>query len=234
MHHQRGRNICSCGRFSPFFWAGQGPCRVRRPVRSTGELACNPMSRKPLRDPKGMPLILTRGNMNAKRGQEPMSRSMQLHFISVTVFFIYRFIVLDQISQEWYSRGSAMTNHKKVISRHWTGTAFLSQKKRYTKKIDQSVKMLWHRFSLGVACSYSSARDPIVKAYDQYVCFSYLVFYQLLFVIQQWLAAVKIQSAWRGHVVRSRLRIEAKELPDPQRNSAAIVIQVKIIQVKII
>ena len=40
--------------------------------------------------------------------------------------------------------------------RHWTGTAFLSQKKGMLK-IDQSVKMSWHRLSMGVACSYSSA-----------------------------------------------------------------------------
>lgn len=54
-----------------------------------------------------------------------------------------------------------------------------------------------------------------------------LVCYVLFHLFLQWLAAVTIQSAWRGHVVRSRLKREAKEPWDPQRNSAATVIQVK-------
>ena len=40
---------------------------------------------------------------------------------------------------------------------HWTGTAFLSQQKRYILKIDQSVKMSWHRLNMGVECFYLSA-----------------------------------------------------------------------------
>ena len=43
-----------------------------------------------------------------------MSRSMQLHYISVTAFS-YTDLFLERISLEWDSRGSAMTNHKKVI-----------------------------------------------------------------------------------------------------------------------
>ncbi|XP_068673772.1 leucine-rich repeat and IQ domain-containing protein 1-like isoform X1 [Montipora foliosa] len=43
--------------------------------------------------------------------------------------------------------------------------------------------------------------------------------------IAKWQAAVKIQSAWRGYLARSRLKVEAGEPWDPQRNSAAIVIQ---------
>ena len=46
--------------------------------------------------------------------QEPMSRSMQLHYISVTVFS-QTDLFLDRISLEQTSRGSAMTNHKKLI-----------------------------------------------------------------------------------------------------------------------
>ena len=43
-----------------------------------------------------------------------MSRSMQLHYISVTAFS-YTDLFLELISLEWDSRGSAMTNRKKVI-----------------------------------------------------------------------------------------------------------------------
>ena len=64
--------------------------------------------------------------------QVPMSRSIQLHYIPVTAFS-YTDLFLDRISLEWDSRGSAMTNHKKLIWRHWTGSAFLSQRERYTK-----------------------------------------------------------------------------------------------------
>ena len=45
--------------------------------------------------------------------------------------------------------------------RHWTGTAFVSKKEKGTLKIDQSVKMPWHRLSMGVACFYSSAPAPV-------------------------------------------------------------------------
>lgn len=51
-----------------------------------------------------------------------------------------------------------MTNHKKVIdvtaSHEWNYLSF--HKKRHTK-IRRSVKMPWHRRSIRVACSYTSA-----------------------------------------------------------------------------
>ena len=46
--------------------------------------------------------------------QEPISRSMQLRYISVKVFSLTD-LFLDRISLEWGFRGSAMTNHKKLI-----------------------------------------------------------------------------------------------------------------------
>ena len=45
---------------------------------------------------------------------EPMSRSMQLHYIPVTAFS-YTDLFLDRISSELDSHGSAMTNHKTLI-----------------------------------------------------------------------------------------------------------------------
>ena len=42
--------------------------------------------------------------------QEPMSRSMQLHYIPVTAFS-WADLFLDRISSELDSHGSAMTNH---------------------------------------------------------------------------------------------------------------------------
>ena len=45
--------------------------------------------------------------------QEPISRSMQLHYIPVTAFS-YTDLSLDRTTPEWDSRGSAMTNHKKL------------------------------------------------------------------------------------------------------------------------
>ena len=42
----------------------------------------------------------------------------------------------------------------------------------------------------------------------------------------QWFAAVTIQAAWRGHLVRSQLPRQLAEQWDPQRNLAATVIQV--------
>ena len=46
--------------------------------------------------------------------EEPMSRSMQLHYIHVTAFSKTD-LFLDRISMEWDSRGSTMTNHKTLI-----------------------------------------------------------------------------------------------------------------------
>ena len=43
-----------------------------------------------------------------------MSRSMQLHYIPVTAF-AWTDLFLDRMSVELDSRGSAMTNHKKLI-----------------------------------------------------------------------------------------------------------------------
>ena len=43
-----------------------------------------------------------------------MIRSMQLHYISVTAFSKTD-LFLDRITLELNSRGSAMTNHKKLI-----------------------------------------------------------------------------------------------------------------------
>ena len=46
--------------------------------------------------------------------QEPMRRSMQLNYISVTAFS-YTDLLLDRIYFEWDSRGRAITNHKILI-----------------------------------------------------------------------------------------------------------------------
>ena len=46
-----------------------------------------------------------------EREEEPMSRSMQLHYISVTAFSKTN-LFLDRIYFEWDTRGSAITNHK--------------------------------------------------------------------------------------------------------------------------
>ena len=51
---------------------------------------------------------------NIQSGQEPMSRSMQLHYIPVTAFS-QSDLFLDRISSELDSPGSAMTNHKTLI-----------------------------------------------------------------------------------------------------------------------
>ena len=57
-----------------------------------------------------------------------------------------------------------MTNDKKTnltSLRHWTGTAFLSQKKRYTKNRSVCKNSV---FSMGVAFLYSSAPDVVKSA----------------------------------------------------------------------
>ena len=66
-----------------------------------------------------------------------MRRNMQLPYIFIDRFFLNRIFLA-------ISRGSAMTNHTTL--RHWTGTAFFSQKKSILK-IDKSVKIPWHRLS---------------------------------------------------------------------------------------
>ena len=48
-----------------------------------------------------------------KRYQEPMSRTMQLHYLPVAKFS-WTDSLLDRISLEWDSRGSAMTNHNQL------------------------------------------------------------------------------------------------------------------------
>ena len=84
-----------------------------------------------------------------------MSRCMQLHYISVTAFSSTD-LFLDRIYFEWDSRGSAITNHKTLID--VTGPELLFfHKRKGVLKIDQSVKILWHRLSMGVASSCSSA-----------------------------------------------------------------------------
>ena len=88
-----------------------------------------------------------------------MCKNMQLHYITVTPFSSTD-LFLDQISLEWDSRGTTMSDQSQETNFtslcHWTRTAFLSQKKGMLK-IDLFVKMPWHRLSMGVVCSYSSA-----------------------------------------------------------------------------
>ena len=61
-------------------------------------------------------------------------RSMQLHYISVTAFSETD-IFLDGIPLEYDSRGSAMTNHKKLIdvTASLERNCLYLEKKRYTK-----------------------------------------------------------------------------------------------------
>ena len=84
----------------------------------------------------------------AGRLLEPMSRSMQLHYIPITAFSWTDF--LDRISLDWDFHGSAMTNHKKLID--FTGPE--QNKRNGVLKIDHSVKLPWHRRSIGVACMF--------------------------------------------------------------------------------
>ena len=89
--------------------------------------------------------------------QEPISRSIQLPYIPVTAFSLTH-LFLDGISGEGDSRGSVMTNHKKLIWRHYVAGLELPffHKRKGILKIDQSPKIPWHRLSMGVVCSYSS------------------------------------------------------------------------------
>ena len=72
-----------------------------------------------------------------------MCKNMQLHYIPVTPFSSTD-LFLDQISLEWDSRGSTMSDQSQETNFtslcHWTRTAFLSQKKDKLK-IDLFVKM---------------------------------------------------------------------------------------------
>ena len=89
--------------------------------------------------------------------QEPMSRSIQLPYIPVSAF-LQTDLCLNRIFLEWDSRGSAMTNHKKLIDVTLSlDRNCLSFTKEVILKINQSVKMPWLRLSVRVACSYSSA-----------------------------------------------------------------------------
>ena len=90
-----------------------------------------------------------------------MSRSMQLNYIGITVFSETD-LFLDRIYFEWDSRGSKKKDNqsqdtKSLLTslRDWTGTAFLSEKKKGVLKIDQSVKMPGHahRLLIQVWCS---------------------------------------------------------------------------------
>ena len=67
------------------------------------------------------------------------------------------------------------------------------------------------------------------KALNPKSCFnSMLQSLQILeFFFLQWFAAVTIQAVWRGYLVRSQLQRQPVEPWDPQRNTAATVIQVK-------
>ena len=85
--------------------------------------------------------------------QEPMSRSMQLHYIPVTTFS-QTDLFLDPICQEWHRLGSAITYHKKLID---VAASLDRNCLSFTKKVSysyNSVKMPWHRLTIGVVCSW--------------------------------------------------------------------------------
>ena len=90
--------------------------------------------------------------------QEPMSRGMQLSYISVTAFSLID-LVLDRICFKWDSRGSAITKHKALIdvTASLDRNCLFFHKRNGVLKIDQSVKMPWHRLTMGVGSSCSSA-----------------------------------------------------------------------------
>ena len=83
-----------------------------------------------------------------------MSRSMQLNNIPVTVFSLTD-LFLDRIFFEWDYRGSAITNHKTLLTSHCvTGLELpFFHNRKGVLKIDQSVRMPWHRLSMGIAGS---------------------------------------------------------------------------------
>ena len=89
------------------------------------------------------------------RHQDPMSRSMQLHYVPITEFSRTD-LLLDRIFLKWDSRGSVMTNHKILVDVSGQGLPFFHKRKGILK-IDQSIKMPWHRLSMEAASSYSSS-----------------------------------------------------------------------------
>ena len=85
--------------------------------------------------------------------QEPISWSIQLHYIPVTAFSWLIFRTNFPMNETLVE---ALTNHKKRIWRHCVNEPELPffHKRKGILKIDGSVKMLWHRLSIGVVCSY--------------------------------------------------------------------------------
>ena len=79
---------------------------------------------------------------------------------------------LDRISHLQDSRGRTTTNHKKLIWRHCITEPELPfyHKRKRSPKINRSVKMPRHRFSMGVVCSYSLA-PGLVQGYCGLLCY---------------------------------------------------------------
>ena len=109
----------------------------------------------------------------------PMSRGMQLHYIPVTVFS-WTDLVLDRISPRWECHDKSQeTNWRHCV----TGPVLsLFHERKGILKIDQSVKMPWHRLSMGVACSYSSGPDLLWWLVTNSITWSYLEAHQSSFV----------------------------------------------------
>ena len=91
----------------------------------------------PWENTKKMERPREKGTCNAALWQEPMSRSMQLHYTPVTAFSKTD-LSLDRISSELDSYGSAMTNLKALIdvtaSLDQNCLSFTKKKKRCSKK----------------------------------------------------------------------------------------------------
>lgn len=64
-----------------------------------------------------------------------LMRSIKLRYIPVTAFFLQIDLFLDRISLKWHSRGSAMTNYKKLIDVTGPELPF-SHKRKDILKID--------------------------------------------------------------------------------------------------
>ena len=101
---------------------------------------------------------MRRVEIKIKYFQEHMSRSMQLNYISVTAFFIDRFIFRPNLlwmRLPWECHNQSQdTNWRHGV----TGPELpFFYKREGVLKIDQSVKMPWHRLSMRVASSCSSA-----------------------------------------------------------------------------
>ena len=93
-----------------------------------------------------------------KQTEEPMSRSMPTTLYSCPFVFIVLF--LDRISREWHSRGSAMTNHKKLMT----------SLNRNCLSFTQSVKMPWHRPNLSHFPSHRLLPDGILHLFPWRKC----------------------------------------------------------------